>query len=93
MAYLGQVATTPWGYIRDVAPREGGVRVMSDSLKVLLGALGGVVLVLLFVGGFSGSGMGYGMMGGMGRMMGGGMMRGGLFSMLFALLFWALSWP
>jgi hypothetical protein len=51
---------------------------MSDGLKVLLGALGGAVLVLLFI---SVLGRG-GMMGGMGSMMSGGM--------LFALLFWAL---
>jgi hypothetical protein len=41
---------------------------MSDSLKILLGALAGaVVVVLLLVGGFSGGGMGYGMMGAWGR--------------------------
>jgi uncharacterized membrane protein len=51
---------------------------MSDGLKVILGALGGVVLILLLIGGFSDSGMGYDMMG------------GGLFGMLVALLFWLL---
>jgi len=50
---------------------------MSDGLKVLLVALGGAVLVLLLVGGFSGGGgMGYGMMG------------GGMIGALFMLLFW-----
>jgi hypothetical protein len=68
---------------------------MSDGLKILLGALGGAILALLLVGGFSGSGTGYGMMGGMGQMMGGSMMGGsmmggGLFGMLFAGLFWLL---
>jgi uncharacterized membrane protein len=66
--------------------QEGGVSVVSDGLKVLLGALGGAVLVLLLI---SVLGRG-GMMGGMGSMMSGGMMGGGLFGMLFALLFWAL---
>jgi uncharacterized membrane protein len=59
---------------------------MSDGLKVLLGALGGAVLVLLLVPVFGGGGM----TGGMGSMMSGGMMGGGLFGMLFALLFWVL---
>jgi len=54
---------------------------MSDGLKILLGALGGAIVVLLF-GTILGGG---GMMGGMGSMMG-----GGLFGMLFALLFWVL---
>jgi hypothetical protein len=58
---------------------------MSDGLKIVLGALGGAVLILLLIGGFAGSGMGYSMMGGMGQMMG-----GGLFGMLFAGLFWLL---
>jgi hypothetical protein len=59
---------------------------MSDGLKVLLGALGGALLVLLLVGGFSGGGgMGYGIMGGMGHMMSGGMI-----GILFMLLFWGL---
>jgi hypothetical protein len=62
MAYLAQVATTSWSYIEAVATREGGASVTSDGLKILLGALGGAVLVLLLVGGFSGSGMGYGRM-------------------------------
>ena len=45
---------------------------MSDGLKVVLGAVVGALVVLLLVGGFSGSGgMGYGMMGGMGHMMSG----------------------
>jgi len=62
---------------------------MSGGLKVLLVALGGAVLVLLLVGGFSGGGgMGYGMMGGMGHMMSGGMMGGGMIGALFMLLFW-----
>ena len=62
---------------------------MSDGLKVLLGGLGGAVLVLLLVAGFSGGGgMGYGMMGGMGHMMSGGMMGGGMIGALFMLLFW-----
>jgi len=51
----------------------------------MLGALGGALVVLLLIGGFSGGGMGYGMMGGMGQMMG-----GGLLGMLFAGLFWLL---
>jgi len=64
---------------------------VSDGLKVLLGAVVGALVVLLLVGGFSGSGgMGYGMMGGMGHMMSGGMMGGGLLGMLFAGLFWIL---
>ena len=63
---------------------------MSDALKVHLGALGGVLLVLLLVDGFSGGGMGYGMMGGMGLMMSGGMMGGGMIGTLFMLLFWGL---
>ena len=54
---------------------------MSDGLKILLGALGGAIVVLLFVSVLGGGGM----MGGMGSMMG-----GGLFGMLFALLFWVL---
>src|SRR5215213_11822954 len=63
---------------------------MSDGLKVILGALGGALVVLLLIGGFSGGGMGYGIMGGMGQMMGGSMMGGGLLGMLFAGLFWIL---
>ena len=64
---------------------------MSDGLKVLLGALGGALLVLLLVGGFSGvGGMGYGMMGGMGNMMSGGMMGSGMIGALLMLLFWGL---
>jgi uncharacterized membrane protein len=59
---------------------------MNDGLKIVLGALGGAVLVLLFVSALGGGGM----MGGMGSMMSGGMM-GGLFGMLFALLFWVLA--
>lgn len=59
--------------------------VVSDGLKVALGALAGVLVVLLLVGGFSGGGMDYGVMGGMGHMMG-----GGLLGMLFAGLFWVL---
>ena len=47
---------------------------MSDDLKVLLGALGGAVLVLLLVSLLGGGGM----MGGMGSMMSGGIMGGGL---------------
>lgn len=54
---------------------------MGDVLKIALGALGGIVLVLLLRL-FSG--------GGMGSMMGGGMMGGGIFGLLFALLFWVL---
>jgi uncharacterized membrane protein len=50
---------------------------MSDGLKVLLGVLGGVIVVLLLLGVFSGGGMGN-----MGYMMSGGM--------LFMLLFWVL---
>ena len=57
--------------------QEGG-QAMSDGVKVLLGALGGVIVALLLAGGFSGGGMGYGMMG------------GSLLGMLFTLLFWAL---
>ena len=59
---------------------------MSDGLKVLLGALAGAIIVLLFVSRLGGGGM----MGTMGSMMSGGMMGGGLFGMLFALLFWAV---
>jgi len=59
---------------------------MSDGLKVLLGALGGAILVLLLTSVFGGAGM----MGGMGQMMSGGMMGGGLFGMLFGLLLWVL---
>ena len=60
---------------------------MSDSLKVILGVLGGAIVVLLLFGVFSGSGgMGYGM----GSMMSGGMMGGGIFGGLFMLLFWVL---
>jgi hypothetical protein len=55
---------------------------MGDVLKIALGALGGIVLVLLF-GVFSG--------GGMGPMMGYGMMGGGILGMLSALLFWVLA--
>ena len=58
---------------------------MSDSLKVVLGALVGAIVVLLFVSTLGGGSM----MGGMGSMMGGSMMGGGLLGMLFALLFWA----
>lgn len=58
--------------------------VMSDSLKVLLGVLGGVI-VLLLLGVFYGGGMG-----GMDSMMSGGMMGYGIFGMLFLLLFWVL---
>jgi len=47
---------------------------MSDGLKVLLGALVGAIIVLLFVS----------------RLGGGGMMGSGLFGILFALLFWAV---
>src|SRR5215208_3689253 len=62
------------------------VGAMRDGLKVLMGALGGALLVLLLVAGFSGGGgMGYGMMGGMGHMMSGGMIGA-----LFTLLFWGL---
>jgi uncharacterized membrane protein len=59
---------------------------MSDGLKILLGALGGAIVVLLFVSVLGGGGM----MGTMGQMMSGSMMGGGLFGMLFALLFWAV---
>jgi uncharacterized membrane protein len=59
---------------------------MSDGLKILLGALAGVIVVLLFVPTLGGGGM----MSGMGSMMNGSMMGGGLFGMLFALLFWAV---
>jgi uncharacterized membrane protein len=59
---------------------------MSDGLKILLGALGGAIIVLLFVSTFGGGGK----MDGMGSMMSGSMMGGGLFSILFALLFWAV---
>ena len=59
---------------------------MSEGLKILLGALGGAIVVLLFVSVLGGGGM----MGGMGSMMSGGMMGGGLFGMLFGLLFWVL---
>ena len=54
---------------------------MSDFAKVLIGAAGGVILALIFVGIFR-SATGYGMMGG-------GMMGGSLFGALFALLLWA----
>lgn len=56
---------------------------MSDGIKVLLGALVGVLLTLLLVGVFSGGGM----MAGMGQMMSGGMMAGGLLGMFLMLLF------
>ena len=64
---------------------------MSDGLKVLLGALVGAIIVLLFVSRLGGGGM----MGSMGSMMSGGMMSGGmmgsgLFGILFALLFLAV---
>jgi uncharacterized membrane protein len=59
---------------------------MSDGLKILLGALGGAIVVLLFVSVLGGDGM----MGGIGSMMSGGMMGGGLFGILFVLLFWAV---
>ena len=51
---------------------------MSERLKILVGALGGAILALLFVRSLSGSGLGYSMMG------------GGLFSPLLVLLFWVL---
>jgi hypothetical protein len=66
--------------------REGGVQVMSDGLKILLGALGGAIFILLLISVLGGGGM----MGGMGSMMSGGMMGGSLFGILFALLFWVL---
>ena len=47
---------------------------MSDGLKILLGALAGAIIVVLFVSTLGGSGM----------------MGGGLLGMLFALLFWAV---
>lgn len=64
---------------------------MSDGIKVLLGALVGLLLTLLLIGVFSGGGM----MDGMGQMMGGGMMSGGmmvggLLGMFLMLLFWVL---
>jgi uncharacterized membrane protein len=52
---------------------------MSDTLKILLGALVGASIVMLFVSAIGGGGM-----------MSGGMMGSGLFGMLFALLFWAV---
>jgi uncharacterized membrane protein len=55
-------------------------------LRHPLGALGGAIVVLLFVSVLGGGGM----MGTMGQMMSGSMMGGGLFGMLFALLFWAV---
>lgn len=55
---------------------------MRDSLKVLLGVLGGAVLVLLLISAFAGDGVG--------SMMGGGMIGGGMVGMLFMLLFWGL---
>lgn len=57
----------------------------NDFAKVLIGAAGGVILALIFVGIFRNA-TGYGMMAG--GMMSGGMM-GGLFGALFALLLWA----
>jgi uncharacterized membrane protein len=59
---------------------------MSDGLKILLGALGGAIIVLLFVSTFGGGGK----MDGMGSMMSGSMMGDGLFGILFVLLFWAV---
>lgn len=50
---------------------------MSNSVKVLLGVAGGVLLLLVLFVAFSGGGM----MGGMGRMMDGG-------SMVFWVIFW-----
>jgi hypothetical protein len=47
---------------------------VSDGLKILLGALGGAILVLLFVS----------------TLGGGGMLGGGLLGMLFGLVFWVL---
>ena len=55
------------------------LRAMSDGLKILLGALGGAIVILLFVSVLGGGGM----MGTMGQMMSGSMMGGGLFGMLF----------
>jgi uncharacterized membrane protein len=59
---------------------------MSDGLKILLGALVGTIVVLLFVSTLGGGGM----MGSTGQVMSGSMMGGGLFGVLFALLFWAV---
>jgi uncharacterized membrane protein len=66
--------------------RKEVLQAMSDGLKNLLGALGGAIIVLLFVSVLGGGGM----MGTMGSMMSGSMMGGGLFGMLFALLFWVV---
>jgi len=58
---------------------------ISDSLKILLVALGGAVLALLLVAVFSSGGVG-----GMGSMTSGGAMGTGMFGVLFVLLFWVL---
>ena len=63
---------------------------MSDGLKLVIGAVVVALVVLLLVGGFSGSVMGYGMMGGMGQLLGGSMIDGGFLVMLVALVFWLL---
>ena len=56
-------------------------------MKTLLGALGGVILALLAVGGLSANTQGLSVIE---RVMGGGMMGGGVLGMLVGLLFWAL---
>lgn len=75
---------------------------MRDNFKLLVGALGGALLVLLLFAAFTGGGtggmgpggmgpgMGSRMMQGVSSMMGGGMMGGGAAGSLFTLLFWGL---
>jgi hypothetical protein len=56
-------------------------------LKTLLGALGGVILALLAVGGLSANTQSLSLVE---RVMGGSIMGGGVLGMLVGLLFWSL---
>ena len=56
-------------------------------MKTLAGALGGVILALLAVGGLSANTQSFGVIE---RVMAGGAMGGGVLGMLAGLLFWAL---
>ena len=60
---------------------------MRNGLKTLLGALGGVILALLSVGGLSANIQSLSVVE---RVMAGGTMGGGVLGMLAGLLFWAL---
>ena len=60
---------------------------MRNGLKTLLGALGGVILALLAVGGLSANTQSLSVIE---RVMAGGTMGGGVLGMLAGLLFWAL---